>query len=333
MAAIPNNPPPPTPNTSLNFIYVVPVTYTPEDNETYINKIEVKVLQCLPIPANDLSSLWNCERCANDDNYCTPVVDGDLIYLQLPINDPDVNLYAIYAYDAEGNILNSGAATNIYQVKDSDNGNNYLNINVDVSLLDSECFYFKVIGVKCPDIDEAAISVCTEQRQIIYGENFSQASYTCLTEACPDFNSYFTDMYCKNKCKDTLLLEGDYPGYDCDGNFYGIPFEGDASQQHKLQIRVPATIELVEYGFTETLLNNQKIKSQQLESWLFRTQKVPAYVVTQLAKIFNSKSVVIDSETYNKAVKLSKNFEEGKMWIISETLTKSCDEINFTCNT
>ncbi len=330
MATNPNQPPAPIINPQQSFIYVVPITYSPEDDETYINKKSVMSLECTPVPENDLNSLWNCTRCGNDDNYCTPVEDADIIYHQFMINDPEVLLYAIFVYDGNGNIVESAAATNVYTVQDKENGNNYLNINVDVSLLSTKCFYLAVYGFKCV-IDGAAVATCTEDRMAAFGESYSQASFTCLTEACEEYNTYFTDMYCKQDCQDTLLIEGEYPLYDCEGNFYGIPYLGNTSQQHKLKFRVPAEIEITDYSFEETIVNNKKTKAKQIENWLFRTQKIPPYVVAQIAKAFNSRTFTIDGVAYTNANNLTKNFEEGRMWIIQETLQKECDEINFTC--
>lgn len=331
MAANPNQPPQPQPNTLQAFVYTQPIVYSPTDNETYINKISIKALQCSPLPQNDLSSLWNCTRCGNDDNYATPVEAGDIIYQQLIVNDPSVTLYAIFVFDTNNNIIESSVATNIYQVQDVLDGNNYLNINVNADGINSDCFYFGVYGFKCV-IDAAAISICTTERMKVFGESYSLASYTCLLGACNDYDIYYTDMYSKQKCGNTLLIEGSYPAYDCDGNFYGVPYNQDPSTQHKLQIRVPGTIDISDYTINETILNKKKVKSQQMTAYLLQTQKIPPYVIEQMAKIFNSQLTTIDGITYEKAVKLTKNFDEGRMWIVSETLVKNCDEINFLCS-
>jgi hypothetical protein len=332
MATNPNQPNQPVNPPLLSFTYAVPIAYTPEDDETYIYRTIIKCLPCQPIPQNDLSSLWNCTRCGNDDNYCTPVEDGDIIYLQLLVNNPDVTLYTIFVYDAAGNIVESGAATNIYNVQDELDGNNYLNINIDASLIDSDCFYFSVYSFECPLSFFSGVSECVAVRMETFGESYSQASHTCLLAACDVYNVYFTDMYCKQPCGDTILIEGQYPKYDCDSNFYGVPYNQSAATQHKLKFRIPATIELVEYSFTNTIVNNKKTRSTQGENWLFRTQKIPPYVVQQIAKAFNSKTLLIDGVEYIPSNKLTKNFEEGRMWIVQETLTTQCDEINFTCN-
>lgn len=326
MAENPNKPDLPVVSRTASFTYRTPVVYEPEDNETYANRITTPVLRSNSMHENIFNERlngWNCERCSNDDDFCMPIVDGDFIYLQVMVNDPVPNPYGVKPYDREGNEISAPGAVDAYNVKDKENGNNYLNIIVNTALIPSNCFYFALTGTTCrPGWEDCY-------------ELMSEAAVTaCLASFCNQGTEIFSDLYCKvdESCTQTLLIEGDYAGgYDCDGNFYGIPFGATVNQQFKLKFRVPATIERREYGFTETLLNSKKIKSKQSEIWNLRTQKIPPYVVDLMAKAFNSKQITIDGVEYTKALKLSKNFEDGSMWIVNETLTKDCDEINYSC--
>lgn len=319
MAENPNKPQLPNVNPTRSFKYNVPIIYDGQDNETYSGKISVNSVLGTQRPENDACSLWNSTRCSNDDDYCTPVADGDIIYHQFIINDLVPTVYYPAAYDVNGNALSTGDSIKIYRGRDKDSGNNYMNVEVNVSGIESDCFYLGLISRTCSEGYQECYLLPVEQQQ------------SCLDGHCTNQITYSTDMYCKSDCLETLLVEGDYGNsYDCDGNFYGILL-GQPSQ-FKIKFRVPATIEKQEYTFAETLLNGNKIKSTQTESWLFRTEKVPPYVVEMLAKVFNSKQTTIEGIDYKKAIKLSKNFDEGRMWIVSEILTIDCDEINFSCD-
>lgn len=310
------------------FTCDVSPTYTPENNETYINKTIIQVVECEDIPLSGAKDAWNCSLCGNDDPYAQPVIDGDVFMLQYKINNNTVKYYSIFVYDNNDELVEETGVT-LNEITDT-LGNHYLNINLTITDIPAECFYFQILAFNC-SIDEEDLETCITAR---LGEGYGpkEAELFCLTQQCNDTTAFYSEMYRKTNsgCEDTILLKGNYSGYDCNGNFYGQPNELLAGK-FVFQIRVPGTLDKTEFDFEKIEVFNQITSSKKTDTFLLRTHKIPPYVAEQLGVIFNSQGVTIDGVVYEGIKKLSKNNDEGRMWIISTTLTKQCDEIDFTC--
>jgi hypothetical protein len=313
------------------FTCDVSPAYTLESNNSYIAKTIIRIVGCSEIPLANAEGLWNCNLCGNDDEYMQPVHDEDIIRLQYKINSNTIKYYAPFLIDEDDELIETDALT--YEIVHDGLGNRYLSIKVIVSAIPVNCFSIKIYGFMCA-IDDDALETC-ELYNPITGEQDAVVTQEkilfCLIQQCNLYNAYYSEPYRKtnDSCEDTVLLKANYSSYDCVGNFYGVLESG--GEQYVLSMRVPGTIEKTEFNFEETVVFNQRTTSKQTDTYLFRTHKIPPYVAEQLALIFNSKQVIIDASVYSKANKLSKNNDEGRMWIISTTLVKECDEIDFTC--
>jgi hypothetical protein len=226
-------------------------------------------------------------------------------------------------------VINDSGGIEYYEIGDNFE-NRYLNVKLTAANIPSDCFYVKVYGWK-QDIDGTILNACVAA-QILDGQSEKAADILCRIDQSPEYDEFYSEQYrmTNEDCEDTLLIEGLYANYDCDGNFYGIPQLG--SDRHELKIRIPATIERSEYSFEELLVFNTRRSSKQSDTYLFRTQKLPPYVVRQLALIFNSKYIRINGVVYTGGQRFSKNFDEGSMWIVNTTLRTECDNIDFLCS-
>lgn len=309
------------------FTCDVSPTYTPEDNETYINKTIIQVVECEDIPLSSEKDAWNCSLCGGDQPYAQPVIDGDVFNLQYIINNNTVKKYSLYIYD-NNDVLVEDTGSELIETTDSQ-GNHYLTVRLTISNIPAQCFYFKILAFNCV-IADGEIDDCVEAR-LLDGYGPKEAELFCLLQVCEDLTGFYSEMYRKTTadCEDTLLIKGVYNFYDCNGNFYGQPEEDE--DPFEFQIRVPGTIEKTEFDFEETEVFNTRRSSKKTDTYLFRTYKIPPYVAEQMAVIFNSQTVLIDGVQYKGGRKLAKNNEEGRMWIINTTLQIECDEIDFTC--
>lgn len=306
------------------------LSYIAEDNETYINHYERTLLECRAIPLNNTEDFWNCNLCGSDERYSQPMIAGDVMRVQIPVNSVDYTAFKAYLYNADGDIIEDTNGIDIIELTDGFT-NRYLDIKLTADNITADCFYFKVY-LFTEEIDSGVLETCTAAK-ILLGRGPKEAALECLIEQS-DYEEYYSEMYrmTNDSCEDTLLLQGTYSRYDCEGNFYGSPqTTSDPNEQYELKIRIPATLEKTEYNFEETVVFNTRRTSKQTDTLLLRTEKLPPYVVAQLALVFNSKNIIIDGVAYRGGTKLSKNFDEGRMWIISTTLTTSCDEIDFLC--
>lgn len=317
--------------------YIVPVSYTAKDNKSYINKATVLFKDCNSFIANgDACTGWNFNRCPNDDNYCQPFVKGDKLYFQYLL---DVKKYFYYQIDfynsSTGETFDYVGALTVQSGIDSVR-NNYVNLIVDTGASNFDeigCWYFVVKMFKCDYSKESEqTTLYNNCRSEAIGGGMSDAEATkyCYNEICQDYDYISTEPFCEIPCDSSLLVTGEYPNYDCNGNFYGT-FTNNQASIFKLSFRVRGSVEPDGFDFEKTVVVNKTQKSQQSERFIFFTKKIPYYVTKQLAAAFNSKTLAIDGIAYQRGVKLNKNFEEGSMWIVKENLYIDCDEINFSC--
>ena len=321
---IPLSPITPVPNYNCD----VSTALTPEDNETYINSIELKLVTCDDIPLNTSANFWNCNICGSDEKYWQPVITGDTLREQIAINTNTYKTFKAFLFDsASDEPLADNSGITIATFTDAQ-GNTYMNITIDADSVTSDCFYWKIYGFET-EINESTLTTCIDDR--LPGVSATQAEIDCCIAQSADYTEFYSEEYQKvdANCTDTLLISGHYTKYDCDGNYYGEAETG--TNTHALSFRIEANIEQSEYGFEETQVFNTRRSSKQTAVYNLKTGKIPPYMVAKLAKAFNSQYVTIDGLQYKRGVKLSKNFDEGKMWIIDTTLQRECDEIDFLC--
>lgn len=321
---------------ACNFTY--DLATTPESNETLIAKTVIRVLDCSNnISANELCNLWNFSHCPSDKDYCQPFVVGDKIYKQF------FNPRKYYSYSFI-HIIDAATGTDAvvystpYSIEQGydKNDNLFTNLIIDTNKLpNTTCFYFKIVGFKCRFKEPSEITAfndCVKDLKDL-GYTTLQAQEICLTDMCSEsMDVIYSEPYCKVTCQNTILVEGYYPNYDCNGNFYGKFTSGSTTNSFKPQIRIAGEVTPNQFDVEEVLINKKRKSAKLLETFLFRSKKLPYYMVQRLANIFASKTVTIDGVEYNGAVNLTKNLEDGEMWAIQTTLTQECDEINFTCD-
>lgn len=309
----------------------IPVSYTEEDNNTYIRRTYIDVVECVNIPLASSPDWWNCNICGSDEKYSQPAIDGDVFKRQYRINQNGVNNYKAYLFDGNDDIIEDTTGISMEIFTDGFT-NKYLNITLNVSDIPSDCFYFRLYAF-AEAFDEGDLATCIALK-LSLGRGQKESEVLCMLEQQADPTIYYSEIFRKTNdtCEDTILLEAEYPYYDCNKNFYNASPQTGNNSFNSLKVRIPGTIEKSEMAFEETLIFNTKRNSKQTDTYVLRTEKLPPYVVEQLAVIFQAKSFTIDGVSYKMASKrLSKNFEEGRMWIINTTLMRDCD-LDFLCS-
>jgi hypothetical protein len=166
------------------------------------------------------------------------------------------------------------------------------------------------------------------------GKTPEEAELECSIQVCGSgVSQIFTEPYCRVKCENTILIEGYYPGHDCNGNYYGefTTDIGVAPNDFKAQIRLIAELVKENFIFTKTVVNNKNQTSTQTDSFALRTGLVPPYVADKIALCFNAKELYIDDIEYIAGAEFEKNNEQGQMWVVNTQVNKKCSEINFKC--
>lgn len=317
--------------------YIYPLPNVAETNDTLIGKTTIRVLDCSTnVELNELCGLWNFNKCPNDKFYCQPFVSGDIIYRQFFSPNNYYQYVFVHVIDIEtGEDIVTAQNPLSSETGVDKNNNKFLNLMIDTSKLENiKCIYFKFVGYTCEfKGDELTDFNACVAALVADGKTTQQAREICLSSFCPDGEEiFYSEPFCKVTCENTILVQGEYPNYDCNGNFYGTFTSGSATNSHKAQVRLFGVVEPTQFDIEETLTNNKRKSAKKIETFLLRTKRIPYYVAQQLSNIFASKTTTVDGVEYSRAVNIAKNNDEGSMWIVNSTLLKECDEINFTCD-
>jgi hypothetical protein len=321
----------------IKIIYNVPLTVTAESNETLIAKKTIRVIDCGTSSENtNLCAMWNNTRCTNDSLYCNPFVKGDTIYFQYKYSKEQAlinNGHRIQLMDSETGLpLTVPEGTIVKQTLIDENETYYLNILIDTTNLVQTCFYLMVQFLTCNLTEEETeeAETCVSDLEI---EDVTDPIILeeCYNQFCAVSYSVYSEPYCKVACEDTIMIEGVYTNYDCDGLYYKST--NTTTNLYKSAIRVFGEISPNQFDIEEVVVDQDERKSTTMvETFTFMTKRIPYYVARKIANIFASKEIYVDGNMYKRAVNLSKNNEEGTMWIIKTTLVQRCGEINFTCD-
>lgn len=317
--------------------YTFVLSNTEETNETLVAKKVIRVLDCQNnITQNELCNLWNFSHCPNDDDYCQPFIKGDIIYKQLFIPKNYFKYMFVHVIDMETGEDSPAltAATTSEKGFDS-NENEFRNLIINTTDPGTtKCFYIKIVGYTCDfkGDDLTAFNSCVSDLQAD-GYTLKQAQEICLSSMCSDGQEIiYSEPYCLVACQNTIEIKGFYPNYDCNGNFYGAFASGSATNSFVPRMRIFGVVEPADFLVEETVVNKKRKAAKKIKTVNLMSKKIPFYVVEQLANIFASQVVTVEGEEYLGAVSLSKNNDEGMMWIIKTTLQQECDTINFSCD-
>lgn len=315
------------------YTYTINKATVLQDNRTYANKRIFKIKECEnTLIQNNLTDLWNENLCGQDEAYCQPWVEGDRIYFQYR-NDRDESFTKIVKLinKETGEIISTPLSVTTEDGVDA-NGTSYLNVIIDTTNLEICCFYLRISLFFC-DVDPTLLANCIAS-QADSPLSADTIFYNCMVSLCGEENivEVFSEPYCKVICEDTLLIQGTYPKYDCDGGYHG-PFDEDYNpdNSYTLSIRVVGEINQENFQIAETIVNDDKTASKMTSTYRLMTPKIPPYVARQIANCFNAQVLTIDGIEYKRGVAVEKNNDQGNMWIINSQLLRICDDINFTC--
>jgi hypothetical protein len=325
------------------YTYIVSLPSVAQDNKTLIAKKVIRVLDCSSnLPINESCYSWNYNHCPGDNDYCNPFIVGDKIYQQFfgPQGKYTVILVQVYNAATNEEIVGDYPFLTIENGVDA-NLVGFKNIIIDTDKFDDiDCFYTRIKAYVCNSLQNPVIleefEACVADL-IASGKTQTQAYEICLDGLCEDatIDIAYSEPYCKIECEqDSILIEGYYPKYDCNGNFYGEFSSTQKTNSYKTQIRILGEVGPVDNNIEVTFINTTKRKTAQnfVTHNIRGHEKMPYYVIQKIANIFASQKVYVDGVEYLNGIKISKNNEQGKMWILDENITTTCGEVDFSCD-
>lgn len=323
-----------------NFNYTIPVTYTPEDNETLITKRNYLYKDC-PVTANvECAKLWSFQKCGSDTDYSNPFVSGDVIYIQFPYDSQKYKKIICELIDVGTGAMIDPYGIVAYEYGNDAAGTSYVNILISTANITASCFYMNTHFFACTP-NETAYNTCVSGKTGS-GIPAYRAELECYQQLCSDSDEFIitSEPFRKVLCEKTIQITGYYPKYDCNRNYYA-PFVGPVTNSFIPQIRVMGEIFWNNFGVEEEVVNGERTKAKRIDGYKMRTVKIPPYVTQMIAICFSAKNLFVSgfngdvNETGQNLFKghnaFQKNDDNGKMWIVQADLFIECPEQNFAC--
>lgn len=134
-------------------------------------------------------------------------------------------------------------------------------------------------------------------------------------------------------CDETVLIQGVYYGYDCDGKFYGA-FGDSNDYESPKSIRLRGNIETIEYPkeIVETD-SGQLISSITNEKAIIRLYPFSLTQARELVKILSADIVLINGEEWQSKNGLVKDNDTSSKWHSTITIERLyCERNSLGCN-
>tara|TARA_R100001244_G_scaffold42747_1_gene38543 strand:+ start:6135 stop:7175 length:1041 start_codon:yes stop_codon:yes gene_type:complete len=162
-----------------------------------------------------------------------------------------------------------------------------------------------------------------------------------------NFYELCTEPFEMNNCnKSTVKIESSYPSNkrDCNGYYYGTPFQrdddtlwylGNSPLAYRNIYRFEGEIEKISESYTKEVIKNtlNPVKSQLCSTYRVASYPLPPYAMNIVANVFNGSPIWINDKVYQIISEISKNNETGRMWLMDTEVQSCCNEIDLSCNT
>lgn len=283
--------------------YTYTPTLTPESNDSYIVKREFIVVECDPQPEVGSCDLFNNNLCGNDECYAQPFIAGDVLSFQWRFAMPlSMSLsFAVSLVDQDFNPIAYAVPLDTFGVGYDSEYQTYQWLNIDTALISLSVDYFHV--------------------KVVYGD---------------DNKEWFSEPFERVKCaEETLFIQGIFnTGVDCYKNFHNNPPNfSQANNGYISQTRIWGTLEKIGHSISKEKSEEVEISTTVEQLFLLRSsRKVPQYVADKIAEAFSGTTIYIDGVQYEAGSSIEKDFEEGRMWIISSEIKQTCIQENFKCS-
>lgn len=286
---------------------------------------------------------WNCNLCANDLPYNSPVSVDDVLTFQFQQID-NINNWTAPTY---------GWGTGGCDVflKDCCTGD-YLEASPGVprSLVSycAEYFVGRYATVDGPIAnlnDYQGIRIPLDVLYTDFKAQFPNSDCFYL-EFTFDLSGTTETLYTEtyefiNSCKNTILIRSEYNGRDCDGYWYWKPFTKFGLTYvlgtwfyYQNEIRIPAYLERSNFQINKSFVGNTNKSTSSIltENWRLATERIPEKVALIIAKILAGKKIFIGNGEFTATGAIEKNNEVGNQWFLEAELSRVNCSKSFSCN-
>lgn len=294
----------------------------------------------------DCGDSINCDRCGNDLPFYNIVNEGDDLFFQFQqidtLNGQDPNGSFSFGWGDFGFINGF--------VKDCCTGDFVLDSLGNPKSIIAYSGVDRFVGV-FPTYDYLGVPTWKNIQTIridtalLYADLIAQfpgGNGCFILDFCFNYSNP-SSRYCLcsepfkfNPCpekKSTVLLEGEYTGFDCFRYYYGTEAVGNGNFSFQNQYRVEGSNEQQNFEIAKEFVGSmmKATTSETIENWLLRTNRVPNRVARLIANILSAPEVYADGYSFIADGEISKNNEIGSQWFIEAKLKRiSCNK-TFSC--
>lgn len=334
-------------------------TFADPDHRTLCH--ELKVIQCAGGECPDAvinnglilcteDTGWNCNLCANDLPYNSPVAIDDTLYFQFQQQD-FLNTYFTsppsisYGWNTGGcNVYLKDCCTGEYLEQSPGVPKSlvtYCN-QYFVGLFQSKNNSFTSFqGIKIP-----LANIYTDFKIQFPNSNCFYLEFRFeLNNQIGDPNwiieTFYTETYEFVNCKNTLLISSDYTNKDCDGYWYGkyhtrygVNLVLGNFFYYENQFRIPAYLERRNFQINKQFVGNfnRTVNSQMVENWKLLTERIPEKVALIIAKILSGSKIYIGNGEFTASGVINKNNDVGNQWFLDADISRTNCSKTFSCN-
>lgn len=300
----------------------------------------------------DPNNGWNCNLCANDLPYNTPVSVNDDLYFQFQeidnINGQNPNQVGICGWgNGLCDVYAKDCCTNAYLEEPGNPGfpmplwaysSDYFVGVFNVPDYKGNPFYKNIQGIKIPlDVLYTDFKAQFPNSDCFYLEFIFNRG----TLATPINISYYTNPYqFTNNCLSTLVLQSTFTSTDCNGHYYGnqiIDFSGQTVGTvfpHNNYIRIPAIVERTGFSISKEYVGvYPKVTSSQLQyNYQMNSYRIPEQVAVYISNLLTGQYVYANGIEFLIDGEINKNNETGSQWFIEANMRQIDCSKTFSCD-
>lgn len=331
------------------MIIPYPVTYTPATENSYTRLLDLPPrVSCPRYPTlnftSSLAQQWNCQRCKIQPYFSLFEV-GDIIPIQLNLPDKRNHLLGSITQPNVGwqqiDLVNPFWYIKAELYDGSTTSPTLILSRADLFCSDWWVGYSELVGsVQTLFVDTSLFPIGTTTFRI---------KITTIDAALAEDIVLWSEPFCVARdCKASVVVSGNYPTIDCENrdyrdpdllNFVHTPFNGSnplgyEPTQFYTSWRYQGVVVPISFGAEKTFNDLDKVVRQKAikTDRFILSEILPPYAAQILAATLQGSEFYIDNVQYDTASDVSKNIEEGKGFLPSIDLTKTCQINNNKCN-
>jgi hypothetical protein len=322
------------------IVWPVPIVPTIEVSFSRIEGLP-PITTCLdfnvpPFIGPNLSNGWNCTKCLGEPLYLSLFKRGDVIPLQVYLGDPNVNPDPTNPTIGFLDSTSGGVAGTDYYIKAE-----LYDFDCTTLLFDEVDSFASDYWVGFSSRTGPLQTLFLDTSLIPINQEIFRLKLTTYNTSGVAVKETWSEVFREVKCEEpTILITATHPRVDCLKHEYLEPVANYNAFSPTLT-PTPFYLswryggDLIATGHTQEkeLNDNEKTLSNRVrKTFELELFPIPPYAEDLLSALITGDPVSINGEVYEEFGDISKNLDNGRMFLPKVTCTQICDIDNFTCD-